>query len=79
MPGSINGRQLTEKVAELRRPLRVLYTSGNTFGAFNSDGGARDDVLLLTKPYRKADLARMVRLALDRPGLAIRKGHRGAV
>ena len=67
MPGSINGRQLAEKVAELRRPLRVLYTSGNTFGAFNSDGGARDDVLLLTKPYRKADLARMVRLALDRP------------
>ena len=67
MSGSINGRQLAEKVAERRKQLRVLYTSGNTFGAFNSDGGAWDDVLLLTKPYRKADLARMVRLALDRP------------
>ena len=66
MPGGINGRQLAEKVAELRPPLRVLYTSGNTFGAFNSDGGMRWGVLLLAKPYRKAELARMVRLSLDR-------------
>ena len=34
MPGAMNGRQLAQKVAGLRRPLRVLYTSGNTFGAF---------------------------------------------
>ena len=33
MPGAMNGRQLALKAAELRRPLRVLYTSGNTFGA----------------------------------------------
>jgi hypothetical protein len=29
--------------------------------------GFGEGVLLLTKPYRKADLARMVRLGLDRP------------
>jgi PAS domain S-box-containing protein len=63
MPGAMNGRQLADKVTELRRPLRVLYTSGNTFGAFDSDS---DGVLLLAKPYRKAELARMVRIALDR-------------
>jgi PAS domain S-box-containing protein len=63
MPGVMNGRQLAEKVTELRRPLRVLYTSGNTFGAFDSGS---DGVLLLAKPYRKAELARMVRFALDR-------------
>jgi len=67
MPGNMNGRQLAQKVSSLRPPLRVLYTSGNTFGAFSSDGGPGDGVLLLTKPYRKADLARMVRLSLDRP------------
>ncbi|MEP6838793.1 MAG: PAS domain S-box protein [Bradyrhizobium sp.] len=67
MPGNMNGRQLAEKVGELRRPLRVLFTSGNTFGAFNSEERPREGVLLLTKPYRKADLARMVRLGLDRP------------
>jgi PAS domain S-box-containing protein len=66
MPGAMNGRQLAEKVTELRRPLRVLYTSGNTFGAFDTNGPLADSVLLLAKPYRKAELARMVRLALDR-------------
>jgi PAS domain S-box-containing protein len=66
MPGAMNGRQLAQKVAELRRPLRVLYTSGNTFGAFDSSGHLDEGVLLLTKPYRKAELARMVRLCLDR-------------
>ena len=66
MPGNMNGRQLAEKIAGLRRSLRVLYTSGNTFGAFNSDSGPGEGLLLLTKPYRKADMARMVRLALDR-------------
>ena len=66
MPGAMNGRQLAQKVAELRRPLRVLYTSGNTFGAFDSSGRLGEGVLLLAKPYRKAELARMVRLCLDR-------------
>ena len=66
MPGAMNGRQLAQKVAELRRPLRVLYTSGHTFGAFDSSGGLGYGVLLLAKPYRKAELARMVRLCLDR-------------
>jgi PAS domain S-box-containing protein len=65
MPGAMNGRQLALKVAELRRPLRVLYTSGNTFGAFDSSVRPGEGVLLLKKPYRKAELARMVRLALD--------------
>src|SRR5215204_2023475 len=66
MPGAMNGRQLAQKVAELRRPLRVLYTSGNTFGAFDSSVGLAYGVLLLAKPYRKAELARLVRLCLDR-------------
>ena len=66
MPGTMNGRQLAQKVTELRRPLRVLYTSGNTFGAFDSSERPGEGVLLLTKPYRKAELARMVRLSLDR-------------
>jgi PAS domain S-box-containing protein len=65
MPGAMNGRQLAQKVAELRRPLRVLYTSGNTFGAF-ANARPAEGVLLLKKPYRKSELARMVRLALDR-------------
>ena len=45
MPGAMNGRQLAQKVAELRRPLRVLYTSGNTFGAFDSSVRPGEGVL----------------------------------
>lgn len=66
MPGAMNGRQLAEEVGKLRRPLRVLYTSGNTFDAFSASGRLGEGVLLLAKPYRKAELARMVRLCLDR-------------
>ncbi|MCA6114187.1 PAS domain S-box protein [Bradyrhizobium sp. WSM 1738] len=66
MPGAMNGRQLAEEVARLRRPLRVLFTSGNTFDAFSSSARFGEGVLLLPKPYRKAELARMVRLCLDR-------------
>ncbi|WKA31549.1 hybrid sensor histidine kinase/response regulator [Bradyrhizobium roseum] len=66
MPGSMNGRQLAQKIAGLRPPLRVLYTSGNTVGAL-ANARPGEGVLLLKKPYRKSELARMVRLVLDRP------------
>ena len=66
MPGTMNGRQLAEEIAKLRRPLRVLYTSGHTFDAFGSSERLGEGVLLLAKPYRKAELARMLRLCLDR-------------
>src|SRR4029079_3306156 len=52
MPGAMNGRKLAQKVAELRRPLRVLYTSGNTFGAFDSSVRPGDGRPLLTKHER---------------------------
>ena len=57
---------LTGGVTVLPTNDRVLYTSGHTFGAFDSNGRLGEGVLLLTKPYRKAELARMVRLCLDR-------------
>jgi signal transduction histidine kinase/ActR/RegA family two-component response regulator/HAMP domain-containing protein len=65
MPGGINGRQLADTVT-LRRPsVKVLYTSGYTENAIVHHGRLDAGVLLLAKPYRRADLARMVRAALD--------------
>jgi PAS domain S-box-containing protein len=65
MPGSMNGRQLVDE-ALLRRPgLKTLFTSGYTENAIVHHGRLDTGVLLLTKPYRKSDLARMIRLALD--------------
>jgi hypothetical protein len=43
-----------------------LYTSGYARNVIVQDGGLGADVLLLAKPYRKADLAKMIRAALAR-------------
>jgi hypothetical protein len=48
-----------------RQPsLKVLFTSGYTENAIVHHGRLDPGVLLLAKPYRKADLARMIRQAL---------------
>jgi len=65
MPGGISGRELAKAVAKRRPGVRVLYTSGYTDNAVVHHGRLDEDVLLLTKPYRKPQLARMVRQALD--------------
>jgi len=65
MPGAMNGRQLADAVAKRRVSLKVLFTSGYTEDAVVHHGRLDPGVLLLAKPYRKTELARMVRLALD--------------
>ncbi len=60
----MNGRQLADAAAKLRPGLKVLFTSGYTENAIVHHGRLDPGVLLLAKPYRKSDLARMVRLAL---------------
>jgi signal transduction histidine kinase/HAMP domain-containing protein/ActR/RegA family two-component response regulator len=69
MPGGINGRQLADEVAKRLPGMKVLYTSGYTENAIIHHGRLDAGVLLLAKPYRKADLARMLRLALGTPGI----------
>jgi PAS domain S-box-containing protein len=66
MPGGMNGRQLVEAATKLRPALRVLFTSGYTENAMVHHGRLDAGVLLLAKPYRKPQLARMIRTALSR-------------
>jgi PAS domain S-box-containing protein len=65
MPGPMNGRQLANEAQRRRPALKVLYTSGYTENAIVHHGRLDPGVLLLAKPYRKAELARMIRTALD--------------
>ena len=65
MPGGINGRQLADEVGKRRPGTKVLYTSGYTENAIVHHGRLDPDVLLLTKPYRKSQLAKMIREALQ--------------
>jgi PAS domain S-box-containing protein len=68
MPGPMNGRQLAEEASKRRASLKVLFTSGYTEDAVIHHGRLARGVLLLAKPYRKADLARMIRQALAADG-----------
>ena len=63
MPG-LNGRQLANEMLKVRPGLRVLFTSGYTENAIIHHGRLDEGVLLLAKPYRKSDMAIMIRKAL---------------
>ncbi|EJN12365.1 PAS domain S-box [Bradyrhizobium sp. YR681] len=65
MPGKMNGRQLADELMKTRPDLRVVYTSGYTENAIIHHGRLDSGVLLLAKPYRKSDLARIIRKALS--------------
>ncbi len=65
MPGGMNGRQLADAIREERPDLKVLFTSGYTENAIIHHGKLDSGVLLLAKPYRKSDLAAMIRKAID--------------
>jgi CheY-like chemotaxis protein len=64
MPGGMNGRQLAEEIAKRGSPLKVLFTSGYTENAIIHHGRLDPGVHLLAKPYRKSELAAMVRRAI---------------
>ena len=64
MPGALNGRQLADAALLRRASLKVLFTSGYSSEAIIHHGQLDAGVLLLAKPYRKSDLARMIRAAL---------------
>ena len=69
IPGGMSGRELAEEVAKRRPGVKVLYTSGYTDNAIVHHGKLDDGVLLLTKPYRRNQLAEMIRKALNGGGM----------
>ena len=64
MPGGMNGVQLAITARRLRPKLRVLLTSGYT-GAALQEHGVPADLPLLSKPYRREELAEKLRLVLN--------------
>jgi PAS domain S-box-containing protein len=67
MPGGLNGKELATKARAKRPELKVLFTSG--FPGTSTGPGTRfdDGDVLLSKPYRKLDLAKAVAQALASP------------
>lgn len=67
MPGGVNGWELAGLARKDRPELRVLLTSGYALETLAANGHVRQGALILEKPYRKAELARLVREALGAP------------
>jgi PAS domain S-box-containing protein len=65
MPGGMDGTELAEAATRLRPGLKILLTSG--FARASIQEGATNAYLknLLSKPYRKAELAERLRATLD--------------
>ncbi len=65
MPGPIHTREFTRRAAERYPGIKVLYTSGYTQNAIVHNGKLDDDAFLLSKPYRKEELARKLRSVIE--------------
>jgi signal transduction histidine kinase/CheY-like chemotaxis protein len=68
MPGRLNGKALADETAQYWPDMRVVFMSGYSENALQNDGRLDVGVRLLGKPFRKAELAIVVREALaDEP------------
>jgi PAS domain S-box-containing protein len=71
MPGPLSSPELARQASALLPGLAVLFTSGYTQNAIVHGGRLDAGVELLSKPYRRDELAARVRAVLDsRPGAA---------
>jgi PAS domain S-box-containing protein len=65
MPGPMNGKSLADEVARRWADTKLVFMSGYAENAIVHHGRVDEGSLLLSKPFRKSDLAQMIRRALD--------------
>ncbi len=65
MPGPMSGKLLAAEVARRWPGTKIMFMSGFTEISNVRHGRLDEGALLLSKPFRKVDLARLVRQALD--------------
>jgi signal transduction histidine kinase len=65
MPGGMFGTELAKEAARLRPGLKILLTSGHTEDPVDAADGVGQEVRILNKPYRRHDLASMLRSVLN--------------
>ncbi|MBQ1203915.1 MAG: CHASE domain-containing protein, partial [Loktanella sp.] len=65
LPGGMNGRALADAALALRPDLKVLFTSGYTEDTVIHHGRLDPQIELLSKPYRRSQLADKLRRVLD--------------
>jgi CheY-like chemotaxis protein len=65
MPGGLDGRALAAAARGIRPDMKVLFTSGFTAAAASAVVEDQIGSQLLSKPYRKGEMARRIRAVLD--------------
>ncbi|MBW7974266.1 PAS domain S-box protein [Bradyrhizobium sp. BR 10289] len=63
MPGGMSGWELADQARRIRPSLPVLFTSGYALETLVAQGRAPAEAIVLTKPYRKIELAQRLREA----------------
>lgn len=67
MPGGTDGHELARQASQRWSNVRVVFTSGFSEARVSADANAlAPDIPLVSKPYRKEDLASALRQALER-------------
>ncbi|WP_049806600.1 MULTISPECIES: PAS domain S-box protein [Bradyrhizobium] len=61
MPGGMSGWELADQARRIRPGLPVLFTSGYALETLVEQGHAHAQAIVLTKPYRKVELAQRLR------------------
>jgi PAS domain S-box-containing protein len=64
MPGGMSGWELADVARQIRPGLPVIFSSGYALEALIEQGRAPAQSIILTKPYRKIELAHRIREAL---------------
>ena len=64
MPGGMSGWELADQARQVRPGLPVVFSSGYALETLVEQGRAQAHSIILTKPYRKAELANRLREAL---------------
>jgi two-component SAPR family response regulator len=60
LPGKVRGRELADRITEMRPEVKVLFMSGYTENSIVHHGRLDDGVQLLGKPFKRDQLARKV-------------------
>jgi PAS domain S-box-containing protein len=71
MPGNLNGKQLASEARKLRPHLKVLFTSGYPAVKEDENADSALEFALISKPYRRSELAQAIEAALTHPRLKV--------